>query len=130
MIGRVVILTGNHLCNNPRVIKEAGTLARAGYDVTVLGAWLDRGFKNRDQKIIRSAPFAEAERAGPVCPMQLVGAGLKLACTSSSALRVEHYRCGEQDQNFVHLLEGAHDIAGLAADLPHAHPCDRGGCED
>jgi hypothetical protein len=34
-----------------------GTLARAGYDVTVLGAWLDRGFKNRDQKIIQSAPF-------------------------------------------------------------------------
>ena len=31
MIGRVVILTGNQLCNNPRVIKEAGTLARAGY---------------------------------------------------------------------------------------------------
>jgi hypothetical protein len=58
MIGRVVILTGNHLCNNPRVVKEAGTLARTGYDVTVLGAWLDRGFKNRDQKIIRSAPFA------------------------------------------------------------------------
>jgi hypothetical protein len=42
MIGRVVILTGNQFCNNPRVIKEAGTLARAGYDVTVLGAWLDR----------------------------------------------------------------------------------------
>jgi hypothetical protein len=58
MIGRVVILTGNHLCNNPRVIKEAGTLARAGYDVTVLGAWLDRALKDRDQKIIQSAPFA------------------------------------------------------------------------
>jgi hypothetical protein len=58
MIGRVVILTGNPLCNNPRVVKEAGTLARACYDVTVLGAWLDRGFKNRDQKIIQSAPFA------------------------------------------------------------------------
>ena len=57
MIGRVVILTGNQLCNNPRVIKEAGTLARAGYDVTVLGAWLDRGLKDRDQKIIQSAPF-------------------------------------------------------------------------
>jgi hypothetical protein len=49
MIGRVVVLTGNQLCNNLRVVKVAGTLARAGYDVTVLGAWLDRGFKNRDQ---------------------------------------------------------------------------------
>src|SRR6202158_4644248 len=57
IIGRLVILTGNHLCNNPRVIKEAGTLARAGYDVTVLGAWLDRALKDRDQKIIQSAPL-------------------------------------------------------------------------
>jgi hypothetical protein len=40
----VVILTGNQLCIYPRVIKEAGTLARAGYDVTVPGAWLDSRF--------------------------------------------------------------------------------------
>ena len=57
MSAGVVILTGNHLCNNPRVIKEAGTLARAGYEVTVLGAWLDTAFKARDQKILLSAPF-------------------------------------------------------------------------
>jgi hypothetical protein len=43
MIGRVAILTGNQLCNNPRVVEEAGALARAGYDVTVLGARFDRG---------------------------------------------------------------------------------------
>jgi hypothetical protein len=29
----------------------------AAYDVTVLGAWLDRAPKDRDQKIIQSAPF-------------------------------------------------------------------------
>jgi len=72
----------------------------------------------------------EAERASSVCPAQPVAAGSKPARTSSSGLGVEHYRCGEQDQNFVHLLEGAHDIAGLAANLPQAHPCDRGRCED
>lgn len=34
---RILILTGSHLCRNPRVVKEATTLATAGHDVTVLG---------------------------------------------------------------------------------------------
>jgi len=36
---RIVLLTGNPLRSNPRVMKEAGALAAEGYDVTVLGAW-------------------------------------------------------------------------------------------
>jgi glycosyltransferase involved in cell wall biosynthesis len=54
----IVILTGNHLCNNPRVIKEGTTLANAGYTVTVIGAWFDEGLKARDLEIQKSLPFS------------------------------------------------------------------------
>lgn len=56
-MARIALLTGNHLCHNPRVIKEAGALAGAGHEVTVLGAWLERSLKNRDQQLLRDSPF-------------------------------------------------------------------------
>jgi len=55
--GRIAILTGNHLCNNPRVIKEATTLAKRGYVVSVLGAWLDASLAKRDRELTRTLPF-------------------------------------------------------------------------
>ena len=36
MPARILIITNGHLCRNPRVVKEAETLGRARYDVTVL----------------------------------------------------------------------------------------------
>jgi glycosyltransferase involved in cell wall biosynthesis len=54
----ILILTGNHLCNNPRVIKEATTLANAGYRVTVIGSWFDGGLKARDLELQKSLPFS------------------------------------------------------------------------
>jgi glycosyltransferase involved in cell wall biosynthesis len=54
---RIVILSGNSLSHNPRVLKAAGTLARAGHDVAVLGAWRDADLKAQDQRLLRSAPF-------------------------------------------------------------------------
>ena len=36
---RIMLLTGNPLCSNPRVVKEAAALSEAGYEVRVLGAW-------------------------------------------------------------------------------------------
>ncbi len=50
-------MAGTHLCTNPRVFKEATTLAAAGYQVTVLGAWLDGSLKQRDQGLALSFPF-------------------------------------------------------------------------
>jgi len=50
---RIAILTAGHLCHNPRVIKEAATLARAGYDVEILGAWFDPELKVRDQAMLQ-----------------------------------------------------------------------------
>ncbi len=54
---RVAVLSGSSLCHNPRVLKAAGTLARAGHDVVVLGGWLDADVKAQDQRLLPSAPF-------------------------------------------------------------------------
>lgn len=53
----VVLLSGNSLSHNPRVLKAAGALARAGHDVTVLGAWRDADLKAQDQRALQHAPF-------------------------------------------------------------------------
>lgn len=55
---RIVLLTGSHLCHNPRVIKEAAALAECGYRVSVLGAWTDVQLKGRDVALLSAAPFA------------------------------------------------------------------------
>lgn len=54
---RVVILTGNHLCHNPRAIKEATTLSEAGYSVEVLGAYLDPTLRSRDREMASRVRF-------------------------------------------------------------------------
>ena len=54
---RVVLLSGNSLSHNPRALKAAGALARAGHDVTVLGAWRDADLKAQDQCVLQNAPF-------------------------------------------------------------------------
>jgi glycosyltransferase involved in cell wall biosynthesis len=54
---RIVVLSGSSLSHNPRVLKAAGTLARAGHDVVVLGAWLDADLKAQDQRLLQNAPF-------------------------------------------------------------------------
>jgi glycosyltransferase involved in cell wall biosynthesis len=54
---KIVLLTGNSLCHNPRALKEASALARAGHRVCVLGAWLDPAFKARDLRLIETVPF-------------------------------------------------------------------------
>lgn len=48
---RVVLLTGNHLCHNPRVVKEADTLHDAGWQVQVLGGWMDTTLAARDREL-------------------------------------------------------------------------------
>jgi glycosyltransferase involved in cell wall biosynthesis len=58
MRARIVVLTGNHLCHNPRVLKEATTLAKAGHEVTVLGGWSDSALKLRDQELLGSLTFS------------------------------------------------------------------------
>lgn len=56
-MAHIAILTGNHLCNNPRAMKEAATLAAAGHRVTVLGGWFDAALKARDRALIEKAGY-------------------------------------------------------------------------
>ena len=53
----VCLVTGNHLCHNPRVIKGAAALAEAGFDVEVLGGWFSAAMKARDQRLMQIMPF-------------------------------------------------------------------------
>ena len=51
-LASIAIFSGSHLCHNPRVIKEATTLADAGYKVEVIGGWFDQAFKARDEELL------------------------------------------------------------------------------
>jgi glycosyltransferase involved in cell wall biosynthesis len=53
----VALLTGNHICHNPRVIKEASALAAAGYEVRVFGAWFDTQLKSKDEALLAQNPI-------------------------------------------------------------------------
>src|ERR1051326_7883601 len=54
---RICIVTGSHLCHNPRVMKEACTLGDAGFDVKVMGAWSLPDLKRKDQMLASGARF-------------------------------------------------------------------------
>ncbi|MDT0632214.1 glycosyltransferase [Rubrivirga litoralis] len=52
---RIGIVTGAHLCRNPRVVKEASALAAAGHDVVVIGPALDDALAAEDREIAAGA---------------------------------------------------------------------------
>lgn len=52
--GTIVLLTGSHLCNNPRTVKEADALSAAGFDVEVLGWIADREHQAEDREMLSS----------------------------------------------------------------------------
>jgi glycosyltransferase involved in cell wall biosynthesis len=54
---RILIITNGHLCRNPRPLKEAETLGRAGYDVTVLAVRNHALSETHDRELLRNAPF-------------------------------------------------------------------------
>jgi hypothetical protein len=80
---RIVLISGSSLCRNPRVMKAATTLAHSGYDVHVLGAWLDADLKARDQAVMEQAPF----RFEPVFDVTLPGLHRTAAHTLRRARR-------------------------------------------
>lgn len=97
----IVLLSGNSLCHNPRVFKAAGALALAGYDVQVLGAWLEPEFKARDKMLIAGALF----RFVPVLDCTLPG----FPAAAAQIFR----RARRKAANVLHGLtglEGAHQL--------------------
>lgn len=54
-MARLCIVTGAHLCRNPRVVKEANALADAGHDVTVWGPALASDLADADRALADGA---------------------------------------------------------------------------
>lgn len=57
-MAEICIVTGAHLCRNPRVVKEADALAAAGHDVTVLGPAFDDVLFQTDSELNAAAAWA------------------------------------------------------------------------
>jgi glycosyltransferase involved in cell wall biosynthesis len=55
---KIAIVTGAHLCRNPRVIKEATALARVGHKVAVLSPLIEDELLVADMEILANAPFS------------------------------------------------------------------------
>ncbi|MDO1449796.1 glycosyltransferase [Rhodocytophaga aerolata] len=49
---RICILTQSHLCKNPRVVKEAKTLSKAGYNVIILTTFTSEALLKEDLEVI------------------------------------------------------------------------------
>jgi glycosyltransferase involved in cell wall biosynthesis len=116
---RIVLISGNSLCHNPRVMKAATTLARNGYDVHVLGAWLEADLKARDQAMLEHAPF----RFEPVFDATLPGSAHTLRRARRKAANTMYRLTGWQSRDQL-----GYGIARLlararahAADLYIAH---------
>ena len=54
---KILVLSALHLCRNPRVVKEATTLGRAGYDVTVMTVSASARYESMDRELERGLPF-------------------------------------------------------------------------
>jgi glycosyltransferase involved in cell wall biosynthesis len=54
---RILIVSAIQLSTNPRVVKEADTLAGAGYEVEVLGALVEPALAERDRRLFEGKPW-------------------------------------------------------------------------
>jgi len=54
---RILIISAGHLSRNPRIVKEAETLGRAGYEVTVLTVRNHAAAEFADVELLRNAPY-------------------------------------------------------------------------
>lgn len=54
---KILLITNGPLCRNPRVVKEADTLGRAGHDVTVLAVRNHAPSEIVDAALLRDAPY-------------------------------------------------------------------------
>ena len=48
---KIVLLSGNHICHNPRVVKEADALVDLGIGVQVVGGATSKALKEKDRKV-------------------------------------------------------------------------------
>jgi glycosyltransferase involved in cell wall biosynthesis len=90
----ICLMTGNHLCHNPRVLKSARALARHGFSVEVLGGWSDPVLKERDRELLISLPF----KFTPVVDMTQTGLSALFRRVRNKAGRVAHQFANEENR--------------------------------
>jgi len=66
----ICIVTGSHLCRNPRVVKEAHALAEVGYDVTVLGPIFNDDLRIEDRTLLDGAAWTHRASVDLRSPVQ------------------------------------------------------------
>lgn len=54
---RIAIVSGTHLCRNPRVVKEGAALARAGFEVIVISSQWNASLKREDKRVAALSGF-------------------------------------------------------------------------
>jgi glycosyltransferase involved in cell wall biosynthesis len=116
---RICILTGNHLSHNPRVMKEASALAKAGHQVEVLGAWFDSDLKHKDQALLVKAPFTFS----PIVDLTVDGAKQLVGRAKAKIGRLAHRSLGLESDWQLHSSVAAFKKAANEndADLFIAH---------
>jgi len=67
---KICIITHSHLCRNPRVLKEAICLSKAGYCVTILNGTYSEELTEQDQSLIKDTgitmlPVFSLQKSGP-----------------------------------------------------------------
>jgi len=123
----IVLLSGNGLCGNPRVIKEAAALARAGHEVHVLGLWLDPALKARDLRLLEGAPFRFVPALDCTLPGMRRAATHFVRRARRKAAHALHALTGRESAHQLGL--GMNRLLACAQEIPadliiaHSEPC-------
>jgi hypothetical protein len=98
MAERVCIVSPGSLASNPRVLKEAGALHEAGYDVTTVVCDYAESLRDADNQLMRSVPWkvvrvprSRAGRAAARAARAVAGAADRIGATLSPAINAAAY---------------------------------------
>ena len=69
--GRILVVSSGPLCRQPRPLKEATALARAGYNVTVLSVRGREQDERQDAALLATHPFAKRTVSADSLPLRL-----------------------------------------------------------
>ena len=135
---RILIVSPGNPCRNPRPVKEADTLGRAGFDVTLLTPQDDVGLAGEDKTLCMAAPFRH-ETVKPIrrslqryltwLARRMVPLGIEsIGSLGASAALLQRVRIHNSDLTIVHNeiphwigVRLLHEGRRIAADLEDWH---------
>lgn len=120
---KIVILTASHLCHNPRTIKEATALARAGFDVEILGAYTESDLKERDAALLKELPVTFTPVIDLVSSRRCSSASAQILQARNKAARLLYRWTRISSRSLLGVATGALSMAAQRtnADLYIAH---------